>query len=177
LDELEAERYWRQIALEAVAAEQPAWLFKKLARNSVRLWSVHSQAVRFVENGWIPDLNRSTAVVLLTTDVGFYLFLLAASLAGLWLVPDPELKPLVLGALLLVIAVHVLANAIPRFQVPVLPQLMIYAGALAGSAGSLGTAERWRWAGAAATVGLFLLLVAVGWQRSMGPALNALEKL
>jgi hypothetical protein len=54
---------------------------------------------------------------------------------------------------------------------------MIYAGALAGSAGSLGTAERWRWAGAAATVGLFLLLVAVGWQRSMGPALNALEKL
>ncbi|MDY7092030.1 MAG: glycosyltransferase family 39 protein [Acidobacteriota bacterium] len=181
MSELEAEAYWRQIALESIGAEQPAWLFKKLARNNVRLWSVHSQTVRFVENEWIPGLSRSTAVVLLSTEVGLYLLLMVAALAGLWLVPDPHFKPLMLAALLLTIGVHVLANAIPRFHVPILPLLMLYAGALlgalSGSVGLLSRAQRWRWAGAAATVGLFLLLVAAGWQRSMEPAFKALEKL
>ncbi|MEM9290128.1 MAG: glycosyltransferase family 39 protein [Acidobacteriota bacterium] len=159
LSELDSERWWRDVAIQAIAQEQPWWLGKKLIRNGGRLISLHSQAVRFLERGWIappPPAGRA----LIAYDVAAYLGLAIFGLAGLWLIPDPRLKSLAVGALLYTAAVHLLANAIPRFHVPVLPILCLYAGPLLAAPKSVWKrAAPWRKQGAAGTLILFLVLV------------------
>lgn len=173
LDELEAETYWRGIALDAIRSEQPWWLPKKIARNTVRLFSVHSQTVRFLESGWIPGLPLTTGRWLLATDLDLYLLLLAAGIAGLWWMPDPPFKVLVVMAVLLTLGVHVLANAIPRFHVPILPLFCLYAGALAGRPSR--ALPGWQRLGGWLTLALFAAVIAIGWERSLGPALEMLR--
>ncbi|MCB1058553.1 MAG: hypothetical protein KDD11_23865, partial [Acidobacteria bacterium] len=120
-------------------------------------------------------LSRPVASVLLAADFDLYLLILAAGLAGMWWVPDPRFKVLAVMAVLLTMGVHVLANAIPRFHIPILPILCLYTGALA--ARRPGPVRRWQRWGGWATLALLAVIVAIGWQRSAGPALDALNRL
>jgi|GEM_PF-1413727 len=130
LDPLEHERFYREIALDAIKQEQPWWLGKKLVRNTPMLFSLRIQSIRFIDNEWI-SLSRSSALVLVTYDVLGTLVVVGAGLAGLTVLTGTGLWQLAVAALSLKFVVHILANAHSRMLVPLIPVFAIFAGALA----------------------------------------------
>ena len=162
LGELEAESYWRGVALEAIAAEQPWWVFKKLRWNVPKLFSLRSQVARFLRNGWLPDVDRTVANALVVTDVAGYLVTMALGLVSLWLVPGGRFKWLLLAAILSTIAVYVASLATARFLVPLMPLIVLYVGPMLSVRGAARFSP-WRVIGAAATVAVFLASALSGW--------------
>lgn len=130
-DSEERERYWRQVALDAVKARWPSWLWRKPLRNGSRLLGLHSQTVRFVEKGWIAR-PRWAAGALVAYDVVFTMVILSCGLVALVLTAGRGDLPLV-AVLVYVALVHGLANAVPRFLVPAWPLLLLFVGRAAGT--------------------------------------------
>ena len=60
--------------------------------------------------------------------------------------------------LLMWLGVHWVANAMPRFYVPILPLLMLYGGALLAGTVDRKTTPRWCVVGAALCVGIYVFL-------------------
>ena len=158
--ELERDRYWKGVALTAIGSEQPWWIVKKIVRNVAFLLYANTQELRFLGEGWVQP-SRLGAVTLVATSLAGYLLTVVPGFAAFWLVVGDRLKPLAVLAVLQVAAVHILANANPRFLVPVLPLLALYAGPV--MSGSLTGARLgwWRWAGAGATVAVCTVLPAL----------------
>ena len=136
LDELEKDRFFREIALDAIEKDQPLWLGKKLFRNPSKLFSVKTQSIRFIENGWI-SLSGPLAFLLVTYDVIGTLVVVGAGLAGLTVLTGSGLWQLAIGAVSLKFGVHILANATSRFLVPLIPVFAIFAGALVAERGEV----------------------------------------
>lgn len=151
------ERYYRWVALQVISDHQPWWIFQKIVRTTVALYSVRSQQLRFVERGWV-DLSPTGARFLLVTDlVGHYL-LLSAGLVALWVVPGGRSKWLVLVAILFLNGVHTLANSFPRYLVTVLPLFYLYIGPLLSGGFDRRAVAHWQWAGAGLTVAAFVVV-------------------
>jgi hypothetical protein len=150
----ERDAFYREEALRAVRAQQPGWLLEKTRRMLAGLFSARSQELRFLAEGWI-EPGPGAARWLIASDALGHYALLGLGLVALWLVPGGRTKPLVVLALLYLGGAHVLANAIQRYHVVLVPLLLLYVGPLlAGAAGP--AIPRWRWAGAAATLALVL---------------------
>ncbi|MCH2173082.1 glycosyltransferase family 39 protein [Myxococcota bacterium] len=153
----EYDAMWQEIALELIADHQPWWAFQKSIRGVVGLYNVRSQPLRFLEEGWVKP-SPSGAVTLVVTEVGGYYVFMLLGIAALWLVPGGGLKPLVVLAVLYVTGVHLIANATPRFHVPLLPLFAIYIGPLMAMGRGVGGLPRWQRVGAAITLVAFVLI-------------------
>ena len=167
-DEAERLDFARGHALARIAAEQPAWLGKKLVRNLALLLNPDSVLRTKIRSGAYGDIPPAAARWLLAASIPAWLALAAAATLGL---AAARGAPATLSGLLLASAalLHVFANATPRFRVPWLPLLAI----LAAHALLLGprlprhlTRSR---ALAATSFLLFLLLVALPYYTHQGP--------
>jgi 4-amino-4-deoxy-L-arabinose transferase-like glycosyltransferase len=126
-DELGRLDHARRHALESIRSEQPAWLAKKLVRNLALLLNPDSVLRTKIRRGAYGDRPRAAARGLLAVSVSAWLALATLAALGIAAARDGgrrALACLILGA---VVLVHVAANATPRFRVPWLPLLCIYA--------------------------------------------------
>ncbi len=151
------EGFYRELSLALIAEQQPWWLARKAARTAINLYAADSQPLRFLAEGWIRP-GRAVAAWLIATEVVGHVGLVGLGLLGLWWVPGDRFKWLLLSAVLLLHGVHWIANAVPRFLVPVLPIYALYAGALLAGRRELPRPSRWRALGAGLCVALALLL-------------------
>ena len=157
LPRAQREDFYRELSLALIAEQQPWWLARKAARTAINLYAADSQPLRFLAEGWIRP-GRGVAALLVATEVAGHYALVGLGLLGLWLVPGDRFKRLLLAALLLLHGVHWIANAVPRFLVPVLPIYALYAGALLAAPRGLPRASRARALGAGICLALALLL-------------------
>ncbi|MBW2268870.1 MAG: glycosyltransferase family 39 protein [Deltaproteobacteria bacterium] len=117
----------REHAIARIVAEQPAWLFKKSVRNLALLANPDSVVRTKVRNGAYGDRPAAPARWLLAASTPAWLAL--ASCAALGIAASRAGGRRLLAVLLLgaVAALHIATNATPRFRVPWLPLLCVYA--------------------------------------------------
>jgi 4-amino-4-deoxy-L-arabinose transferase-like glycosyltransferase len=126
-DEVQRLDLARRHALERIAAEQPGWLAKKTIRNLALLLNPDSVLRMKIRRGAYGDRPPAVVRALLAASIPFYLALATAGVLGIAAACGPgrrALPCLVLGAVALL---HVVTNATPRFRVPWLPLLAVYA--------------------------------------------------
>ncbi|HJO25007.1 MAG: glycosyltransferase family 39 protein [Myxococcota bacterium] len=126
-DELARLDLARDHALERVQAEQPGWIGKKLVRNLGLLLNPDSVVRTKVRNGAYGDRPAAPARWLLAVSGPAWLALAATAALGVAAARAGGRRALAVLLLGGVILVHVAANATPRFRVPWLPLLCIYA--------------------------------------------------
>jgi 4-amino-4-deoxy-L-arabinose transferase-like glycosyltransferase len=173
--EVEREAFSRREALRSIRVQQPWWILHKLRFNLPRLFSPKGQEIRFLELGlYPPSVGTATARAYVTLALLGHLLLLTPGLMALWLVRGDPLKWLVLLMIAYNLGVYVVANATPRFLVPLLPLFYLYVGPwlLEPSRES----ERWRRVGAVATAVVFVLIVLFRVPQDLGPAWNAVGR-
>ena len=174
MSELERERYWKEVAIDTIRRQMPGWLVKKPARAAQQLFSLRSQQLRFLTNGWLPRPSKVSAHLLLWTDVAGYLVWMTLGIAGLWLVPGGRVKSLAVAAIVLTLSVHLVAVATTRFVVPLLPLFALYVGPLLDRHGER---VRWRMVGAGVCATIFLAVVLSRWGRDVGAVLKTISEL
>jgi 4-amino-4-deoxy-L-arabinose transferase-like glycosyltransferase len=150
-------RFFRKVALDLIREQQPWWLGRKLVRTTIAMYHLRTEQLRFLAQGWIQPSRLVGRLLVLTDVVGHYATFVPGLLA-LWLVPGDRLKLLAVLAVLHLQGVHTLANAVPRFAVPVLPLYALYAGALLSGEVVRGPGRRWRLAGGLACAAAVVLL-------------------
>ena len=175
-DEFACQAYWRGVALRRIAGEQPWWIFKKVIRNTAQLFKIKTQELRFITKGYFKP-TRTNALILLVTDLLGYALTMIPAILGLWLVPDRRLKSLVVMTLFMWLGVCWVANAMPRFHVPILPLLLLYSGPLLARAVDRKSTPPWRFAGAAACVGIYIFLPLPLSIEYLGEFLSAVDRL
>lgn len=126
-DELARRDLARDHALERIRAEQPGWLGKKAVRNLGLLLSPDSVVRTKVRNGAYGDRPTAPARWLLAASGGAWLALATAAALGVAAAREGGRRALAVLLLGGVVAVHVATNATPRFRVPWLPLLCVYA--------------------------------------------------
>jgi len=167
-DEVERESVSREAALRSIGALQPWWIVHKARLNLPRLFSPKGQEIRFLELGLYPPRAGSPAARgYALAGLAGHLVLVGSGLMALWLVRGDPLKWLVLLMTAYSIGVYLIANATPRFLVPLLPLFFLYVGPW--WAGVSRDRAPWRWAGAVVTVALFVLLVLARVPADLGP--------
>jgi hypothetical protein len=150
-------QFFRKVALDLIREQQPWWIGRKLVRTTIAMYNLRSEQLRFLGQGWI-EPSRLAGRLLVVTDVLGHYAIFVPGLLALWLVPGDRLKLLAVLAVLYLQGVHTLANAVPRFAVPLLPLYSLYAGALVSGAVVRGPARRWRLAGGLACAAVLVLL-------------------
>jgi hypothetical protein len=138
-DELARLDLARRRALAEIAAEQPWWAAKKLVRNLRLLLGTDSVLALKLRRGAYGDSPAPVLRWLLAASGPAWVLLALAAALGVAL-SDARRRSLALLVLSAVMLVHVVANATPRFRVPWLPLLCVYAA----HALSRGTSRRWR---------------------------------
>lgn len=126
-DELARLELAREHAAERITTEQPTWIGKKSARNLALLLGPDTVVRTKVRNGSYGDRPSAPARWLLAASGPVWLALAAAATLGVAASRTGgrrTLAVLLLGGAALM---HVVANATPRFRVPWLPLLSIYA--------------------------------------------------
>jgi 4-amino-4-deoxy-L-arabinose transferase-like glycosyltransferase len=158
-DELAREHDARTVALSAIWEQQPWWIAKKIPVNLYFLLApTRSQLHRFADEGWLPERWAGAADWLVPIEAVVFGVVLILGIAGVWLVPDPTLKRLVVLVFAVFVAIYVVGNAASRFRVPLLPLLMLYVGPLL--TGVVGDG-RWRRIGAAVCIVGWLVIAGV----------------
>jgi 4-amino-4-deoxy-L-arabinose transferase-like glycosyltransferase len=160
-DELRREAMARREALDAVWRHQPWWLWRKVVQNVPAFLAPQIR---------LEDARFSSAVTrmrLLAVESAVDVLVLSIGIAGLWLVPGARIKWLMVALLLYLFAVHIAANADPRFRAPLMPLLAFYGGPLLAGRCERGPGLPYRAAGAAGSIAILLLAVAAclgrGW--------------
>lgn len=167
-DELARLDLARSHALTRIAAEQPGWLPRKLVRNLALLTNPDAVVRTKVRNGAYGD--RPARVVGVWLAASGPAWILLASVAALGVAASRHGRRRSLAVLLFgaALALHVFANATPRFRVPWVPLLCIYAAhALVLGGGLRGAIDR-RGAIGAAVALCFLVGVALPYYLVLG---------
>ncbi len=157
LPALHQETFYRGVALESIRSQLPGWLPRKLFATVDGLYQVRSEALRFVDEGWIATTPARVRALVAYQLFGHYL-LVAPGIAALWLVPGGPLQLLAALAVLYLNGLHTLANAITRYAVALLPLYLLYLGPLLSGAWRAQPPRPWQWAGAALSVAAYLLI-------------------
>ena len=169
--EVERMDFARRYTLERIREEQPAWIFKKLVRNSTQLFTPDSPLLYKIRRGaYGPVSNGVMNALVAVSAVPYSLVFLAGTLGiaaargnGRLLLPC-----LVVGISLLT---HVLTNATVRFRLPLMPLFIIYAGrAIVARHAIPGSMSRGRWL-ALGAVWLFFFALCVPYLRDANQAL------
>jgi hypothetical protein len=158
-DEVARLDFARAHALERIRAEQPGWILRKLVRNLALLLAPDEVLRTKVRRGAYGDLPPPEIRALLAVSAPAWVALYAAATLGIAGAREGGRRRLAVLVLAVVAAVHVAANATPRFRLPWLPLLAVYAShaALAGR----GLARRIDRAGALGAVAALAFLLAV----------------
>ena len=164
-DELERDAIARRHALESIRAEQPAWVFEKLVRNTALLLSADSNLLLKLREGAYGSVDPVRIRFLEAASILSFVatFCLAClGIAG----ASPDSRLLSLSILGVALALHVVSNAVSRFRVPWMPLLVVFASAAAiDPVGSFRRASP-RARGIAAAVLLYFLAVCVPYHRA-----------
>jgi len=167
-DEEERLDFARAFALAHIRAEQPGWAFRKAVRNLALLLSPDEVLRTKVRRGAYGDLAPAPIRALLAATIPAWIALYCAAAAGIAAARQGGRRRLALLVLGVVAAVHVAANATPRFRLPWLPLLAAYASfALLGGLGTLRRIDRAGLLGAIAALAL-LFAVAIPYYASFG---------
>jgi hypothetical protein len=126
-DEMQRVDYARAYTLERIRAEQPLWLPRKLVRNLGLLLTPDSVLLEKIRNGVYGEPGGAGDRALLLAHVLFYGLVICGAALGVARARGPGRRSLALAVLGAVCALHVATNATPRFRVPWLPFLMVYA--------------------------------------------------
>lgn len=159
-DELRRAGYARKFALRRIGEEQPTWIFKKLVRNTALLLSPDCFLFEKLRRGSYPDPDPDRVRLIVRATLAWYAAALLLGAAGLAVAGDLRRRSLAWMVLGSVWAVHVLANASPRFRVPWWPLVFVYASHLVLHPRLLLGAGKWRWVAAVAAAALFAGLLA-----------------
>jgi 4-amino-4-deoxy-L-arabinose transferase-like glycosyltransferase len=126
-DEMERADYARSQALALIAQEQPTWIFKKLARTIAGFFTPDSYLLKKISRGAYgpPDLAWVRAAVL-SSSLAFMLIFVCA-LPGVLSGAAGRHRLLVGLLLAAVLGVHLLANVSPRYRLPFMPLMMVFA--------------------------------------------------
>ena len=117
----------RRYALQQIAAEQPAWVFKKLVRNVTQLFTLDSSLLYKMRFDAYGPLSRATTTPLTALSVVPDIFLFLGGTLGVAAAGNNgrRLLPcLVVGSALVI---HVLTAATVRYRIPWIPLFIIYA--------------------------------------------------
>jgi hypothetical protein len=149
----------RGFALARIRAEQPGWIFRKAARNLALLLSPDEVLRTKVRRGAYGDLAPAPIRALLAATIPFWIALYCAAAVGIAAARGGGRRRLAVLVLAVVAVVHIAANATPRFRLPWLPFLAVYAGhALLGGRATLRQIDRPGAIGAIAALGLLFAL-------------------
>ena len=164
-DEIERDAIARRYALDRIRAEQPWWVFEKLLRNTALLLSPDSNLLLKLREGAYGSIDP--AWVRLLEAATLLSFVAVFSLVCLGIAGAPsDARVLSLSILGVVLALHVVSNAVSRFRVPWMPLLIVLASAAAVDlSGTLRRASP-RARILAAAVFLYFLAVCVPYHRA-----------
>lgn len=144
-DEMERLDFARRHALEGIRRAQPGWIFKKSIQTAYWMWGPGAYSLEKIRRGSYGPLRLEAVRAILVLTVGCYLVQITAALLGLAATREADRLFLPLAILTLVIGVHIFANAAPRFRVPWMPLLTVYAAhAFVLGRGVLNGIPRWR---------------------------------
>jgi hypothetical protein len=167
-DEGERLDFARAFPLARVRAAQPGWIFRKAARNLALMLSPDEVLRTKLRRGAYGDLAPLSIRGLLAATIPFWIALYCAAAVGIAEARDDGRRRLAVLVLAVVAAVHVAANATPRFRLPWLPLLAAYAShALLGGLPGLRRIDRVGAIGAIAAL-CFFFAVAIPYYASFG---------
>jgi 4-amino-4-deoxy-L-arabinose transferase-like glycosyltransferase len=126
-DEMDRLDIARRHAVDSILDQQPGWLGKKLVRNLALLWEPDSLLRRKIRRGSYGDRPPPLIRLLFAASTPFYLALMGLGVVGMAGSRDRGRRALPAMILGVVCVIHVIANATPRFRVPWIPLLAIYA--------------------------------------------------
>lgn len=160
--------YARGFALERIRAEQPGWVLRKAVRNLALMLSPDEVLRTKLRRGAYGDLAPVEVRSLLAATIPFWMALYCAAVVGIAAARDGGRRRLAVLVLAVVAAVHVAANATPRFRLPWLPLLAAYAShALLGGGATLRRIDRAGAIGAIAAL-CFFFAVAIPYYAIFG---------
>ncbi len=162
-DERERLDVSRREALELIREAQPAWLLRKLVLNLGELSSPVDDVLAKLRQGAYGSVSDAAVRGVLVFTWVFTLFAVSAAVLGAAAAPGLARRTLPLFAMVPLLAVHVAANAFPKYRLPFEPLLLAYAGfaCTAGMRGLRAGCSRRSLAVAATALGLFVVLGAV----------------
>ena len=161
--DLARQRLAREEALERIGAEQPTWLGKKIVRNGNLLLTPDDFVFKKLSWGAYGDVPPAARrAVLVATIAGWVLLLLFGSLA---FAADPlrSRAAFALFPTALTAALHIVANASPRYRVPLLPLWIAWGAALGWSGRAWLRSATLQRLAAWGVVALFFLVVCIPW--------------
>jgi 4-amino-4-deoxy-L-arabinose transferase-like glycosyltransferase len=126
-DEMQRYDLARRHALERIRDEQPSWLFKKTVRNLALLLNPDSVLRLKIRRGAYGDQPEWPLRMLLMLSIPAWIALFVFGVFGVATARGEGRRSLALLVFAVVGLLHVFANATPRFRVPWLPLLGIYA--------------------------------------------------
>ena len=126
-DEMERADYARSQAVALILDEQPVWVFKKAARTIAGFFTPDSYLLKKISRGAYgpPELAWVRGVLLLSAFAFSAIFLCAVP--GVFSATAGGRRSLVGFILAAVLGVHLLANISPRYRVPFMPLMIIFA--------------------------------------------------
>jgi 4-amino-4-deoxy-L-arabinose transferase-like glycosyltransferase len=129
-DEIERDAIARRWALDRIGAEQPSWVFEKLLRNTALLLSPDSNLLLKLREGAYGSV--APARIRCLEAASLLIFIATLGLACLGLAgASPDARALALSIFAIVLALHVVSNAVSRFRVPWMPLLIVLASVAA----------------------------------------------
>jgi len=126
-DEMKRMDLARRQTLELIQAEQPAWIWKKLARNSAMLLSPDSFLFKKISRGAYGELSTAAIRFALLAGALGYTIVFALGVVGIAARDRRGQRALSLGIGAVVYGLHVVALASPRYRLPLVPILIAYA--------------------------------------------------
>jgi hypothetical protein len=128
-DEMARNDIARRYTLDRIRAEQPAWIAKKLLRNTALLLSPDSYLLMKLREGRYGPVSVAWKRFLEATSILAFVAVFVLGCLGVASETRPRAKALLGAVLVVVIAVHVLSAAISRYRIPWMPLLIVYASA------------------------------------------------
>jgi 4-amino-4-deoxy-L-arabinose transferase-like glycosyltransferase len=119
--------YARRHTFDRIAAEQPAWIFKKTVRSLAQLMSPDSVLLFKMRRGSYGELPDWIGRTLEVASIASYTLVVVAGVLGIAAATGTGSRRLPCLVFGMVAALHIFANATARFRVPWMPMLIVYA--------------------------------------------------
>jgi len=125
----EAERidFARKRTLERIAADQPGWVFRKIAHNVPLMLSPDAFQLYKLRNGSYGEVSSALFGGIKAATVFSYGIVMVLAIVGVAASARGRRRLLALLVFAAVLGLHVVANANSRFRMPWMPFLMAYA--------------------------------------------------
>jgi len=125
--DMERMDFARRHALARIRAEQPTWLAEKLVRNVPALLEPDSSLLYKLRRGGYGGVTSGTWHALWAVSLAFLLVVVTGAVLGIAAARGRGRRLLAVGVLGIVLLLHVVSHATPRYRVPWLPLLAVFA--------------------------------------------------